>query len=108
MRSGGRTLDTPVALLFGTEETGLSKGAARLIDYTVNVPMFGFSQSYNLSVCVAMALQSLTTRLHTSELPWQLDAAERLRLKLRWYAKSAANGAALLQQLMAASAQSES
>ena len=101
-------LDRPVALLFGTEETGLSKAAASFIDFTVHVPMFGFSQSYNLSVCVAMALQSLTTRLHASELPWRLDAQERLRLKLRWYAKSAANGAALLQQLMAASTQMES
>ena len=94
-------LDEPVALLFGTEETGLPPAVAGLADYTVGIPMFGFSRSYNLSVCVAIVLQSLTARLHDSNLAWRIEEEELLRLKLRWYAKSAANGEELLRNFMA-------
>ena len=100
-------LDDPLALLFGTEETGLSPEVAGLADYTVGIPMFGFSRSYNLSVSVAIVLQSLTARLHDSSLDWRLAEEELLRLKLRWYAKSAANGEELLRNLMANDRQAE-
>ena len=92
------SIDRPLALLFGGEEAGLSKVALEMADYRVSIPMAGFSQSFNLSVSVALALQSLTLRLRDSDRPWQLPDDEALQLKLRWYAKSAANGGALLRQ----------
>ena len=92
------SIDRPLALLFGGEEAGLSPVALEMADCRVGIPMAGFSQSFNLSVSVALALQSLISRLRESDRPWQLSDDEALQLKLRWYAKSAANGEALLRQ----------
>ncbi len=92
------SIDRPLALLFGGEEAGLSAVALEMAAYRVSIPMAGFSQSFNLSVSVALALQSLTLRLRDSDRPWQLSEDEAVQLKLRWYVKSAANGEALLRQ----------
>ena len=50
-------LNSPSALLFGTELTGLSEKAFGMADEKVRIPMYGFTESYNLSVSVALCLQ---------------------------------------------------
>lgn len=77
-------LDQPLALMFGTEMTGLSERAHELADGFVRLPMVGFTQSFNISVSAALSLLSLTTRLRESAFPWQLSAAEQARLRLEW------------------------
>lgn len=77
-------LDKKVALLFGTEETGLSKGALEQADMFVKIPMFGFTQSFNISVSVALCLQSIVSRLHSSDIPWRLSYEQMLEIKLNW------------------------
>ena len=56
-------LDQPVALLFGTEATGLTATAMEHADAFVKLPMYGFTESYNISVSVALALFSVTERM---------------------------------------------
>ncbi|WP_217647019.1 TrmH family RNA methyltransferase [Planctomicrobium piriforme] len=77
-------LDQPVALLFGTEKEGLSPEAVAAADVLVHLPMYGFVESYNVSVAAALSLQSITDRLRQSDLPWQLDEAEHTALLLQW------------------------
>jgi tRNA (guanosine-2'-O-)-methyltransferase len=78
-----------IALLFGTELTGLSDLAIDNSDEFVKIPMFGFTESYNLSVSVALILQSLITRLHKSEkIIWQLTDEEKIDVLLAWVRKS--------------------
>jgi tRNA (guanosine-2'-O-)-methyltransferase len=82
-----RDLDiaAPTALLFGTELSGLSLEALRLSDQTVRLPMFGFTESFNISVSVALALSEIVPRLHDSNLNWRLSDEQRARLRLQWY-----------------------
>ncbi len=88
----------PTALCFGTEETGLSDEVHEQADQQVYLPMYGFTQSFNISVSAALALSCLVEKLHQSSIAWQLDEAQRLELELAWLVKSASNGEALLRR----------
>lgn len=81
-------LDRPVALLFGTEKTGLPRAAIDQADALLRIPMYGFAESFNVSVAAALCLQTLIGRLHASELPWQLTASEREQLLRDWVRRS--------------------
>ncbi len=82
-------LDQPVALVFGTEKLGLSDYAVEHADMHVRIPMFGFTESYNISVSAALLLYSLTNRLHDSaDIPWHLTEDERNELRLLWTRRS--------------------
>jgi len=72
------------ALLFGTELTGLSDYALENADEYLYIPMFGFTESFNISVTVAIVLYDLVTRLHTSDLSWKLCPEEMNELALNW------------------------
>ena len=73
-----------VALIFGTEADGLSETAMNLADGYVKIPMFGFTESFNISVSAAICMFNLTQRLRASEVDWTLTLPEQLDLKLNW------------------------
>ena len=77
-----------LAFMFGTEEEGLSEEAIGLADETIQIPMYGFVESFNVSVSVALILFDITTRLRASGLEWQLTAEEQEELKLDWLKNS--------------------
>ncbi|MFO7617060.1 MAG: RNA methyltransferase [Bacteroidales bacterium] len=72
------------ALLFGTELTGLSPQAISLSDEFLRIPMWGFTESFNISVSAAITLFELTRRLRESNLIWSLDDQEVNQLILDW------------------------
>ncbi|MFQ5731750.1 MAG: TrmH family RNA methyltransferase [Planctomycetaceae bacterium] len=74
----------PAALLFGTEHEGLSETALNLADERVRIPTYGFAESLNISVAVAVALHHFTTQLRNSTVDWRLSESERNQLKLAW------------------------
>ncbi len=76
-----------LVILFGTELTGLSDKAIQHLDELVYIPMVGFTESYNLSVSVAICLSILTQKLYASNVDWGLDEAEKEVLRLEWYKK---------------------
>lgn len=76
------------ALFFGTELKGLSQDVIDHADEFVKIPMYGFTQSFNISVSAAIILYHLTEKLRTSSLNWQLEKNEMLNLKLQWYKNS--------------------
>lgn len=55
-------VDAPLCLLFGNEGTGLSEAARSACDLTFRIPMYGMSESLNLSVSAALALSSVLAR----------------------------------------------
>ena len=64
---GAHTVDTlpvdkPVAVLFGSEMVGVSEEARAVADGAVTVPMWGLTESLNVSVAAACILQRTTTR----------------------------------------------
>jgi len=80
-------LDQKTALLFGSEQTGLSEAALAQADMFVKIPMFGFVESFNVSVSVALCLYDIMTRLHKSEYDWKLSEEEKQDILLKWIKK---------------------
>ena len=72
------------ALLFGTELTGLSEEAISLSDEFLRIPMWGFTESFNISVSAAITLFELTRRLRQSNINWELEKQEANQLILDW------------------------
>jgi tRNA (guanosine-2'-O-)-methyltransferase len=72
------------ALVFGTELEGLSNVAINHADAWVKIPMYGFTESYNISVSAAISLHHLTGKLRRSDISWQLTDAERIETRLQW------------------------
>ena len=62
----------PSALFFGTERDGLSKEILEKADGFLKIPMVGFTESLNISVSAAIIIQNLMSRLHKSDIRWQL------------------------------------
>lgn len=75
------------ALFFGTEMDGLSDEALKNADEFLKIPMYGFTESLNISVCVAICLNHLTIKLHGSELKWRLSEKEKREIELKWIMK---------------------
>ncbi len=80
-------LESPVALFFGTEMTGLSDKLLNQMDEAIHIPMHGFTGSFNISVSVALCLYEFTNKLAASDLNWGLDEAQTAELRLAWYKK---------------------
>ena len=78
----------PSAIFFGTEKTGLSEEVMNAADTFIKIPMYGFTESLNISVSAAIIINHITTRLHQSTLNWQLTEEEILIKKIDWARKS--------------------
>lgn len=81
-------LENKIALFFGTELTGLSEDVIEHADYFMQIPMVGFTESYNLSVSVALSMYALTKRIRESAVNWRLSEDERVDILLEWYTRS--------------------
>lgn len=80
-------VSTPLAVIFGNEHAGLSPTAIAAADGAVTVPMFGFTESYNLSVTVGLAMSRLAARRRAHlGAPGDLDPGRKARLRARWFA----------------------
>lgn len=91
----------PTALVFGTELTGLTQQAIDHADGYVKVPMYGFTESFNISVCAALSIFYLTEKMrHDPSIRWQLTPEEQVTLKLYWSMQVIRDGDKVLQQLM--------
>ena len=76
------------ALVIGHETTGTSQTALELADERVVIPMWGFVESFNLSVAAALCLYDLRRKLDASGLDWRLSDEEAEELRFRWTRQS--------------------
>ncbi len=80
-------VSSPIAIAFGNEHDGLRPETIAACDGAVVVPMYGFTESFNLSVTVALAMSRIAARRREAigargDLP-----ADRVRvLRARWFA----------------------
>jgi len=77
-------MEEKTALMFGTELDGLSKTALALCDGFVRIPMYGFTESYNISVSAALCMYSVRESLRSKNRAWQFSEEEIIDLKLEW------------------------
>ncbi len=85
----------PAALLFGNELEGLSSVALEAADEHLVIPMYGFVESFNISVSAAIVLHDLSTRLRASGLAYHLSPDERAPIMLEWLRSSVGRADAL-------------
>ena len=80
-------IDEPIALVFGTEDSGISDEVREHADAFVKIPMYGFTESFNISVSAAISMHVLRSRLENASFEWKLTPEEQLKLKIRWCEK---------------------
>jgi tRNA (guanosine-2'-O-)-methyltransferase len=88
------------AFFFGTEISGLSDLVLEQADSYVRIPMYGFTESYNISVSAALVLHDVVTRLKKSKVNWMLSEDELQDKRIDWAVKSLKSGPQILKQLL--------
>lgn len=77
---------SPIAVAFGNEHDGLAQPTIEACDGALGVPMFGFTQSFNLSVTVALAMSRIAARRRAAiGRLGDLEEERRERLRARWF-----------------------
>jgi tRNA (guanosine-2'-O-)-methyltransferase len=94
-------VDDKIALVFGTELNGISEEVKEQADGFVKIPMYGFSESFNISVSAAVCLYDLTTRIRNTNLEWGLAESYKTDLQLKWLKKTIKAGDRLVQKFLA-------
>ena len=73
-----------IALVFGSELPGVSNIILDEADEYLKIPMFGFTESFNISVSAAIVLHHLTDKLRNSDVKWELTEKEKTEIKIQW------------------------
>ena len=73
------------AIVFGSELPGISEIIMHEADEFMKIPMYGFTESFNISVSAAIVLYQLSQKLRNqSDINWKLSEEERNEIKLTW------------------------
>ncbi len=88
------------AFFLGGEKEGLTDEVLDKADGYIRIPMYGFTESYNISVAGALLLYNLTRRLHRSEINWRLREEEQFELQLNWTIKTIASSENLIKKFL--------
>jgi tRNA (guanosine-2'-O-)-methyltransferase len=89
-----------IAIVMGNELHGTSSYALDHADMKVRIPMYGFTESLNISVSAAICLNTLVPKLRNDEAPWQLSEAEKDEIRLRWLKKMVRNAEILEKEFL--------
>ena len=81
-------ISQPAAFFFGVEKDGLSELVMDQADVFLKIPMYGFTESFNISVAAALIMHSVTESLHASDIAWQLPESEQELIYMQWLEKS--------------------
>lgn len=90
-------VDKPVALVFGTEQKGLSQYALANADIYVKIPLYGFVESYNIAVSTSICIYEAVKKVREYCDKWRLNEEERVNLLLDWLLKTTTQGKKELQ-----------
>ena len=93
------SIDTPLALVFGAEKEGLSEYAMRHVDESVYIPMYGFTESFNISVSAALCMYELSRRLRASDIDYHLSENEKEGILLEWLKHSIPDAERILERM---------
>lgn len=88
------------AFFLGAEKTGISDVVMEEADDYISMPIYGFTESYNVSVANAILLHELINRLRKSDINWQLSKEEREELMLDWTIKSIVSAEMLAEKFI--------
>jgi tRNA (guanosine-2'-O-)-methyltransferase len=72
------------AFFFGTEKNGLDPKIIDQADTYLYVPIYGVTESFNVSITAAIIMHELLNKLRSSDANWQLTQEEQLVKRLEW------------------------
>jgi tRNA (guanosine-2'-O-)-methyltransferase len=76
-----------IALVFGNELNGASAYSLQHADDRIRIPMYGFTESLNISVSVAICLNTVLSALRHSDADIGLTPEEKDKIRLEWFRK---------------------
>lgn len=80
--------DQRLAILLGNELNGTSEYALAHADATVKIPMYGFTESLNISVSAAICLHTVMPKIRRSNLHIGFSEEEIQQTRYEWYRKA--------------------
>jgi tRNA (guanosine-2'-O-)-methyltransferase len=86
--------------MFGTELEGLTEQALEMADEFIQIPMVGFTESYNISVSAAVIIYTLRKRLEQSSIDWRLGKEDQAHILLDWLRGSIKMGAQIEKKFL--------
>ncbi len=89
-------VDKKLAVVFGTELDGISQDVFDHADEFIKIPMYGFTESFNVSVCAALCMYQLSTRIRQTVPGYLLSEEEKLDVYFDWLKKSVDKSEALI------------
>ncbi len=88
------------ALFFGTEKEGLSEEVIEKADVRLKVPLYGFTESLNISVCAAVCLQYLTSKARPKVKSYYLTEEEKINTLINWAKQTIKNSDVIEQRIL--------
>lgn len=82
------SIDKPLAVCFGQESSGITNRLLKLSDIQITIPMYGFTESFNISVAAGIVFYELSKRLRKSNINWHLTDSEKEELRWQWLENS--------------------
>lgn len=89
----------PFAIVLGNELYGVSMEMEEFSDEYINIPMYGFTESLNLSVAGALCMHELRNKICREVPDWPLTEDERKNVHLEWIVNSLPSGKAMLKRM---------
>lgn len=93
-------IDQKIALVFGTEIDGISPEVVQMADGFVKIPMYGFTESFNISVSAAICMYALSSRIRAEVRNHLLSEEEKTDIYLDWLKCSVEKSEALIQNYL--------
>ena len=60
--------------------------------------MYGFTESFNISVCAALCMYELTTRIRGQKIPYQISESQKQEIYLEWLKASVAKSDLIVKE----------
>ncbi len=89
-----------LALAFGTEKEGLSQEIFDEADYFLQIPMYGFAESFNVSVAAAIIMYELRQKIEEGNLAIPVSENEKLDIELEWTINSIKHSDKLIEKFL--------
>jgi len=77
-------VDVPTAFVLGTEKYGVSPDALAASDVQITIPMYGFTESYNVSVSAALCIFQFMNETKKQNDRWRLSESDQNDILHRW------------------------
>ncbi|MCZ4408433.1 RNA methyltransferase [Cryomorphaceae bacterium 1068] len=90
--------DQPIALVLGTEKQGISQTVIDHADHLVRIPMYGFTESFNISVAAAVSLHSLRSKFIRDSQDLSMTEAEKIEVLIGWCRNTIKRGNKVIEE----------